>query len=45
MGKELALQFAELGVTVICVDIDDESNKKTAELINCSHPGKAFSFQ
>jgi all-trans-retinol dehydrogenase (NAD+) len=45
MGRELALQYAELGVTVICVDINEENNNETVRLINSFGSGKAFSFR
>lgn len=34
IGRELALQYGELGATVICVDIDETGNSETAKLMN-----------
>jgi hypothetical protein len=33
LGRELALQMGQLNAIVICLDIDDEANEKTAELV------------
>ncbi|CAK1544411.1 unnamed protein product [Leptosia nina] len=33
VGRSLAMQLADLGVTVICVDINEDNNRKTAEYI------------
>ncbi|KDR12386.1 epidermal retinol dehydrogenase 2-like [Zootermopsis nevadensis] len=37
IGRQLALEFWEQGGTVICVDIDEESNEFTAKAINTRH--------
>ncbi|KAL1115619.1 hypothetical protein AAG570_005909 [Ranatra chinensis] len=33
IGRELAIQFAELGATVVCVDINSEGNDETIQMI------------
>lgn len=33
IGKELALQYSQLGSTVVCWDVNETSNKETVELI------------
>lgn len=45
MGRELALQYAQLGAAVICVDINKESNDETVKLINDLGKKKARSYQ
>lgn len=45
MGRELALQYAELGAVVICVDINKESNDETVKLVNDLGKKKAHSYQ
>lgn len=37
IGRQLAIEFWEKGSTVICVDIDEESNQFTARTINTRH--------
>jgi hypothetical protein len=33
LGRELAIQMGELNSIVVCLDVDDEANEKTAELV------------
>ena len=33
LGRQIAVEFAKLGSTLILIDIDDVENKKTLELI------------
>nr|CAD7429347.1 unnamed protein product [Timema monikensis] len=43
IGKELALQFAMLGSTVVCWDINEDNNKKTvAELCHLGYKAHAY---
>ncbi|CAH0727616.1 unnamed protein product, partial [Brenthis ino] len=43
MGREMALRFAKLGSTIVCVDINSTGNQETVELIKeCK--GKAHSY-
>uniref|UniRef100_A0A8D8QN39 Short-chain dehydrogenase/reductase family 16C member 6 n=1 Tax=Cacopsylla melanoneura TaxID=428564 RepID=A0A8D8QN39_9HEMI len=45
IGKELAIQLSELGCIVVCVDLKQENNNKTAEFINMKYNSKrAFPF-
>lgn len=43
VGKELAIQYANLGAKVICWDINEENNKDTVSLIK-SKGQTAFGF-
>lgn len=43
MGKELATQYAALGSTVVCWDINEQLNLGTVKLIK-SNGGKAFGY-
>lgn len=45
MGRELALQYAELGATVVCVDINKESNDETVKLLKDLGKTKVYSYQ
>ncbi|KAI5711557.1 hypothetical protein M8J75_001340 [Diaphorina citri] len=46
IGRELAIQLADLGCTVVCVDLNQENNAKTADQINTTHNcKKAFPFE
>ncbi|KAL1464185.1 hypothetical protein WDU94_003857 [Cyamophila willieti] len=46
IGKELAIQLADLECVVVCVDVNQENNTNTAEFINMKHKSKrAFSFE
>lgn len=38
IGKELAIQLSDLGCIVICVDMNQDSNGRTAEFINTKVP-------
>nr|CAD7259673.1 unnamed protein product [Timema shepardi] len=43
IGKELALQFAMLGSTVVCWDINEDNNKKTVdELVHLGYKAHAY---
>lgn len=43
MGKYLSLQYAALGSTVVCVDINEKTNSETVgEIKKCG--GNAFGF-
>jgi all-trans-retinol dehydrogenase (NAD+) len=43
MGKQLALQYSELGATIVCWDINEKLNLETVKLIK-SKGKKAFGF-
>ncbi|XP_046855607.1 epidermal retinol dehydrogenase 2-like isoform X1 [Xenia sp. Carnegie-2017] len=43
LGRLMALRFASLGSTVVCVDINTQANESTANQIK-SEDGKAFAF-
>jgi FlaA1/EpsC-like NDP-sugar epimerase len=43
IGKELALQYGNLGSKVVCWDINEENNKETVKLIK-SKGQEAFGF-
>ena len=45
MGRELALQFAELGSIIVCVDINQSANEETVNMINSSGRTKAHGYQ
>ncbi|XP_047527808.1 epidermal retinol dehydrogenase 2-like isoform X2 [Vanessa atalanta] len=44
IGREVALRFAKLGGTIVCVDINASSNEETVKLIK-QEKGKAHSYQ
>ncbi|XP_050345731.1 epidermal retinol dehydrogenase 2-like [Nymphalis io] len=44
IGREMALRFARLGGTIVCVDINASSNEETVKLIK-QEKGKAHSYQ
>ncbi|GLV43927.1 Lipid droplet subset dehydrogenase 1 [Carabus blaptoides fortunei] len=44
IGKELALQFASLGATVVCWDINKESNEQTVTEISAAGYPKAYAY-
>ncbi|CAH2102110.1 unnamed protein product [Euphydryas editha] len=44
IGREMALRFARLGATIICVDINATTNEETANLIK-QEKGKAHTYQ
>ncbi|CAH2102111.1 unnamed protein product [Euphydryas editha] len=44
IGREIALRFARLGATIICVDINATTNEETANLIK-QEKGKAHTYQ
>lgn len=44
MGKELALQYADLGATLVCVDINKENNDETVGLVNAKKTSKAYAY-
>lgn len=44
IGRELAMKYAEQGSDVICVDINEESNKETVQLANKMNKGRAFGY-
>lgn len=37
LGRELALAFSRLGAKVACVDLDEDGNTKTAEMIRAEN--------
>ncbi len=43
LGRELAIQMGELNSIVVCLDVDDEANEKTAELVKAGG-GIAFAW-
>lgn len=43
MGKNLSLQYAALGATVVCVDVNEKTNQETVTAIK-SKGGKAFGY-
>lgn len=43
IGKEMALQYSELGATVVCWDINEQLNSDTVNLIK-SKGKKAFGY-
>jgi all-trans-retinol dehydrogenase (NAD+) len=43
MGKELALQYSELGATIVCWDINEQLNLDTVNLIK-SKGRKAYGY-
>lgn len=43
IGREIALQYGLLGATVVCVDIDGQTNALTVKQIE-SEGGRAFGF-
>ncbi|XP_072947112.1 epidermal retinol dehydrogenase 2-like [Epargyreus clarus] len=43
VGKQLAIQLADLGAVVLCVDLNETNNNKTVEQIN-QQGGEAYSF-
>lgn len=36
IGRQLALQLGRLGVIVICLDVDEESNNETVKLVEAT---------
>lgn len=38
------MKFAKLGCKVACVDVDEDINKETVQMINEKYPGKAKSY-
>lgn len=43
IGKQLALQYSKCGAIVICVDINEQSNKETVKEIK-ARGGKAYPY-
>ncbi|XP_052900488.1 short-chain dehydrogenase/reductase family 16C member 6 isoform X1 [Anopheles moucheti] len=43
MGKNLSLQYASLGTTVVCVDVNEKTNQETVNAIK-GKGGKAFGY-
>lgn len=43
MGRELALQYSDLGATVVCWDINEQLNLDTVKIIK-SKGRKAFGY-
>lgn len=33
IGREIAIKYAELGATVVCLDINEKGNEETVKLI------------
>ncbi|KAB0793935.1 hypothetical protein PPYR_13555 [Photinus pyralis] len=44
IGREMALLYASEGATVVCVDIQEESNRKTTRMISDLGYGKAHAY-
>lgn len=44
IGRELALQFASLGATVVCLDINEVANLETVKQISDRAYSKAYSY-
>ncbi|CAF4875424.1 unnamed protein product [Pieris macdunnoughi] len=44
MGREMALRFARLGATVVCVDINPEGNQETTLMIK-QEKGNAYKYE
>ncbi|GAB0089825.1 short-chain dehydrogenase/reductase family 16C member 6 [Sergentomyia squamirostris] len=44
IGRELALQYTELGCEVICLDIDSSNNKETVDMANGLKRGRAHGY-
>lgn len=44
IGKELALQYAALGATVVCWDINEQMNLETVKTIKSLGNGQAFGY-
>lgn len=45
IGRELALHYASLGSTVICVDIDEKNNLQTVQKAKRLNLGDVYSFR
>ncbi|XP_025986216.1 17-beta-hydroxysteroid dehydrogenase 13 isoform X2 [Solenopsis invicta] len=45
IGKELALRYASLGATVVCWDVNPESNEQTVNEIKKSGAATAYAYQ
>uniref|UniRef100_A0A1L8E4X0 Short-chain dehydrogenase/reductase 3 n=1 Tax=Nyssomyia neivai TaxID=330878 RepID=A0A1L8E4X0_9DIPT len=45
IGRELALQYTELGCEVVCLDINESSNGETVALANGLKRGRAYGYQ
>lgn len=43
IGKELALQYSALGSTIVCWDVNEQTNAETVKIIK-SGGGKAHGF-
>ncbi|XP_055709796.1 epidermal retinol dehydrogenase 2-like isoform X2 [Phlebotomus papatasi] len=44
IGRELALQYTDLGCEVVCLDINETNNAETAEMANALKRGRAYTF-
>lgn len=44
MGREVALRFAKLGATVVCIDINAKGNEDTLKMIKQAK-GKGFTYE
>ncbi|XP_016963080.2 epidermal retinol dehydrogenase 2 isoform X2 [Drosophila biarmipes] len=44
IGRELALHYASLGSTVVCVDIDDKNNLQTVQKAKRLNLGEVYSY-
>ena len=45
IGKELALRYASLGATVVCWDVNQESNEETVNEIKKTGTAAAYAYQ
>lgn len=45
LGRQLAICYASKGATVVCVDIQEESNKETVKIISDLGYGKAHAYK
>lgn len=45
IGKELAIQYAQLGATVVCLDVNQQSNDKTTNEIKEMAKSSVYAYQ
>lgn len=44
VGRSLALQLSDLGVSIICVDRNEANNQETIELMKCKGNSNVYSY-
>ncbi|XP_059616298.1 short-chain dehydrogenase/reductase family 16C member 6-like isoform X3 [Phlebotomus argentipes] len=44
IGRELAIQYTDLGCEVVCLDINEAGNAETVEMANALRQGRAYAF-